>query len=87
MFQTCQVPQKPTGRRSYAPDASFEMFWDWQETLTQSFCDGPNDLMHRMDVWFCVTRGLGPREFHPEGGGGEAEAVTACAAAGRRSSS
>src|ERR1700730_10189554 len=33
---TCQVPQKPTGRRSYAPNASFEMFRDWQETLTQS---------------------------------------------------
>ena len=49
-------PQKPTGRRSYAPNASFEMFRDWQENTHSIFCDGLNSPIQRMDVWFCVTR-------------------------------
>ena len=31
-----QPARSRRSRRSYAPDASFEMFRDWQETLTQS---------------------------------------------------
>jgi hypothetical protein len=32
------------------------MFRDWQENTHSIFCDGSQDPIQRMDVWFCVTQ-------------------------------
>jgi transposase len=56
-------PTRPARSRScrlgdgaHAPKAPFEMFRDWQVTLTQSSVTVGNNPIQRMDVWFCVIR-------------------------------
>ena len=56
-------PTRPARSRSYrlgdgahAPKAPFELFRNWQVTLTQSSVTVGNNSIQRMDVWFCVIR-------------------------------
>jgi hypothetical protein len=37
----------------YAPEALFELFWDWQRTQTQSSVTAPSSPRQQMDVRFC----------------------------------